>query len=401
MSVLPARQPAQQPQVSCALSKAATSPTKHRRRGSPPTRPLSFSLSFFSCLQPIVWPDTLICLLPSDTKATMSLPTAKPPAQSSIKSFFSGSGQQPPKYAPRPPSMGSAPPPGAAPPPPPPAAAPVASRPLPKEANIRSITSQDLTPLRRINSLLLPVAFADSFYDAALDNPYSRVITWGTQDGQDEKVVGALVCNLEPAASPTDPTCQNLYIRSLCLLSPYRSLGLMDAALDSVVATALADSSVDVRTFTAHVWTENDDGLAWYRKRGFSQSDPIQDYYLKLRPGSAYLVTKQIRANVRSSLPPPPPTAEAASSNGPPPSAARPPPPPSTTAAVMNMPQAVNFQNRRPETEWNDLPADMAPGLLIPPPRRNVSEANSNASSRSSSTAKKKKDRYPAAAFGN
>ncbi|PHH86443.1 hypothetical protein CDD83_10244 [Cordyceps sp. RAO-2017] len=85
--------------------------------------------------------------------------------------------------------------------------------------------------------------------------------------------------------------------------------------------------------------------------------------------------------------------------------AARPPPSRSSastpTTHLPPPPRGQSYQNQRPETEWNDLPADMAPGLLAPP-RKAGSEPASVASSRSSSTVRKKRDRsYPAAAFGS
>lgn len=298
----------------------------------------------------------------------MSLPTTKP-TQSSIKSFF----QPPkPKYAP-PPSAPQPTPAPTPPPPPPPPPTTTAAR-LPPQATIRPITEPDILPLRRLNSLLLPIAFPDTFYTTALTSPHSRIITWAdTPDSP--KVIGAIVCAHEPSI-------QNLYIRTLCLLSPYRSHGLMSAALDHIAASA-----TDIKTFTAHVWTNNEEGIAWYKSRGFSSSAAIEGYYLKLRPSSAYLVTKNIGANAPSTTQHP--------------QTARAPPPPSTTAAVLNLPPrgTMTDPGRPLGPQWNDLPEDMAPQMLAPPKRG--SESNSNASSRSSSAARKKKDRYPAAAFGN
>jgi ribosomal protein S18 acetylase RimI-like enzyme len=281
---------------------------------------------------------------------------------------------------------------------------------LPSESSIRPIADSDVQALRRINALLLPVSYSDSFYARAVDPAasarFSRVITWQHQ-GQEPKVVGGLVCRLEPlvdgpyastgrdAALSSPP--QGLYIQSLCLLSPYRGLGLINAAVDNIVATAVADPKLDVRVLTAHVWTENEDGLRWYDGRRFKrQGQPISGYYLKLRPDSAWLVQRPIAAFVRSSLPSPASagsTPNNISNNGI--SGMASPRPP------LMSPHGQSFQNQRAETEWNDLPADMAPTMLAPPKKVN-SEPGFTASSRSSSTVRRKKDRsYPAAAFGS
>ena len=382
----------------------------------------------------------------------MALPTSSAkPAQLSIRSFFQPGG---PKYAPPPSSSsqttkkgselsnGTEPAPqaasrpaelsGVAPPPPPPGPAPSAQQQppsgpvafsipplpatLPREASIRLVTSHDIPALKRINALLLSVSYPDWFYNGAADltaaGRFSRVITW-QHNGEEPKVVGGIVCRLEPALGTVSAVNAQvpraLYIQSLCLLSPYRSLGLAGAAVDNVVATAVSDSSLGVRSITAHVWTENDEGLQWYQRRGFYRDGlAIPGYYLKLRPDSAYLVRRDAGSFVRNSLP----TTSTPTSN---------PLSPSITAAVVNLPAASgpptdaeslrptpsravsgqSFQNQRPETEWNDLPAEMAPGVR-PSLRKGDSEPGSAASSRSSSKARKKRDRsYPAAAFGS
>ncbi|KAF5018243.1 hypothetical protein F66182_9786 [Fusarium sp. NRRL 66182] len=351
----------------------------------------------------------------------MSLPSTH---QSSIRSFFSA---KTPRYAP-PPSqtapvdLASPPPP----PPPPPAAAPALSRspdpatplleipPLPtsfpQEATIRLVTGDDVNALRRINALLLPVGYPDNFYQRAVDpvsGRFSRVITWA-HDGAEPKVVGGIVCRIEPAldSKSRGEVPQNLYIQSLCLLSPYRSLGLVNAALDNIVATAVSDPTLFVTTVTAHVWTENEEGLKWYQGRGFkTESQPIQGYYLKLRPNSAWLVSRPTGASVRNLLPS---SSEASQHTL----------PTSTTAAIANLTPASgppkngpprpsmpssgrSYQNQGPGMEWNDLPDDMATNRLAPP-GKSVGDTGSGASSRSSSAARKKRDRaYPAAAFRN
>ncbi|KAM0453899.1 hypothetical protein ACHAO4_004645 [Trichoderma viride] len=305
---------------------------------------------------------------------------------------------------------------------------------LPREASIRAITPADINALRRLNALLLPVSYPEAFYSRAADpiaGRFSRVITW-SHDGAEPKPVGGIVCRVEPDIDVRAPdggpqVAQNLYIQSLCLLSPYRSMGLIAAALDNVVAAVVTDPALEVRTVTAHVWTENEEGLHWYEARGFEKHEPaIKGYYLKLRPDSAWVVSKRIGASVLNALPssmpplsrpdininsttaavmslPPmtnqiPPAAAAATplaaSNGAPlpPSTTRPRPP-------IRAASGQSFQNQRAETEWNDLPTDMAPSLLGPP--KNSSEPGSGASSRSSSTVRRKRDRsYPAAAFG-
>lgn len=392
----------------------------------------------------------------------MSLPTTSKPSQMSIRSFFQA---KTPKYAPPPsqsqnssnnsskdiavdastiplssvPATSTSPPqsqsqshplsdltPHRTSPNPSPSSNPN----LPREAAIRAIIPADINALRRLNSLLLPVSYPETFYNRAADpvtGRFSRVITW-SHDGSEPKPIGGIVCRVEPDVDVRAPdggpqVPQNLYIQSLCLLSPYRSMGLIAAALDNVIAAVVTDPALDVRTVTAHVWTENEEGLHWYKARGFEKHEPaIKGYYLKLRPDSAWVVSKPVGASVLNALPSSTPpisrpniTSTTAAVMSLPPMTSQIPPPaaagaPATPPAASNgAPPATrppvrvasgqSFQNQRPETEWNDLPADMAPTLLGPP--KNGSEPGSGASSRSSSTVRKKRDRsYPAAAFG-
>ncbi|GAB1311600.1 N-acetyltransferase domain-containing protein [Madurella fahalii] len=359
---------------------------------------------------------------------------------------------------------------------------------LPSGASIVPLAEQHIPALRRINSLLLPVAYPDSFYAKALDplaaGLFSRAILWQDSDTDTPKVIGGLICRLEqnpfvdaqgqplpwaslPAHSQKlDPVSLNapyhaIYIQSLALLSPYRSLGLAAAALDHIIASAAllpaAGSNIDARTIYAHVWTENEDGLKWYQARGFARHgrEPVKGYYFKLRPDTAWVVRREIGTATPSSLlstrgPAPPSPSSSSSMQSPPstttagagagggvvaaavnlapmavpstspspspsPVGVTPPPslPPADANGISNGPprrqpaatnpssstSSLSFQNTRPETEWNDLPADMvgrSPHLSAP------SGPGSSASSRSSSTARKKKERaYPSAAFGN
>ncbi|KAI1472438.1 uncharacterized protein F4812DRAFT_408912 [Daldinia caldariorum] len=312
------------------------------------------------------------------------------------------------------------------------------------QATISPILPEHIPALRRITSLLLPVNYPDSFY-ARLSDPlssgaFSRVVLWSDPADSNgaPKVVGGLVCRPEPSPfvssssrksplssqqqqqkQPTTPSAQPnaLYIQSLVLLSPYRQLGLASALLDDV-ARAAAASPFACGEVYAHVWTDNEDGLRWYLARGFAKHGQVNGYYFKLRPDSAWIVRRAIEGPVTSALGAASPRSSSSSSNTgvpttiPPsataaaanllPSKQTPTPPPRSTGPSPNRsPGAsasagMSYQNARPETEWNDLPADMHVS------RAPASGAPSNASSRSSSAApRKKRDRaYPAAAFG-
>ncbi|KUJ23381.1 uncharacterized protein LY89DRAFT_680136 [Mollisia scopiformis] len=284
---------------------------------------------------------------------------------------------------------------------------------LPRQASISLISQSHVQPLRRINSLLLPIHYPDSFYHKILspDPPisFSRVISWTDTD---TKVIGGIVCRLDPALASDStpespkyvPNSYDIYIQSLALLSPYRGKGLVTAVLNVIIAAATAQSEIRIESLYAHVWTENEEGLEWYSARGFKpEGAVISGYYRRLKPDTAYIFRRRLTPTDHlqsASLPTlqhsqsaPTPTVSSSNSPAPPSDALRPGPPSS----------ARSFQEQGPEREWNDLPEDVLSAALLKPASQLASKEGSTTSSRSSSqsrTVKEKKKRvYPAAAF--
>lgn len=302
-------------------------------------------------------------------------------------------------------------------------------------ATITPVTAALIPPLRRINSLLLQVPYPDSFYTSLLDPSasglFSRAILF------ESTVIGSLIIRVEDLS----PSSQQLYIQALTILSPYRGLGLATAALEHILSSAQLsslspDSGWDIKSVYAHVWTENEEGVNWYTKRGFTfGKEAVKGYYRRLRPDTAWVVRrdlgpmatnggerngegKEVQGSVLAgavnlngfemkATPPPPPSKSPLNGSTQPP----PPPPPATRSAPPVRPNAgqptLSYQKTRPAQEWNDLPPEMVvPATGGGPPKaiapQHLSAPVSGASSRSSSTARKKKERaYPAAAFGS
>lgn len=159
----------------------------------------------------------------------------------------------------------------------------------------------------------------------------------------------------------------------------------------------VSQDEVRVESFYAHVWTENEEGLEWYLKRGFvKEGGVMQGYYMKLKPATAWVLRRRLgptdyltRSSGNNVELVPPPAAED-----------------EVLARPKNLAHTKSFQDRRPDVEWNDLPEDVLRNDLLKAPNANGSRVPSAASSRSSSrsgaeTKAKKKRQYPAAAFGS
>ncbi|KAF8864655.1 hypothetical protein BDZ45DRAFT_669426 [Acephala macrosclerotiorum] len=284
---------------------------------------------------------------------------------------------------------------------------------LPSQASISLISKTHIQPLRRINSLLLPINYPDSFYHKILspDPPitFSRVISWTDTD---TKVIGGIVCRLDPALSPDStpespkyiPNSYDVYIQSLALLSPYRGKGLVAAALNVIIAAATAQNQVRIESLYAHVWTENEEALKWYSARGFKPEGPvINGYYRRLKPDTAYIFRRRLSPTDHLQAASLPTLQHSQSAPTPPISSSNSPAPPLADPRPTPPPSARSFQEQGPEREWNDLPEDVLSNALLKPASQLALKEGSAASSRSSSQSRtvreKKKRVYPAAAF--
>ncbi|KAF2083606.1 acyl-CoA N-acyltransferase, partial [Saccharata proteae CBS 121410] len=184
--------------------------------------------------------------------------------------------------------------------------------------SLEPVTRATLPSFRRLNSLLLPIPYPAKFYEEILTDAVASSITlvalWNDADqisrsdqpagvpSLKSTLVAGIRCRLLPASSvpeinpgklPSGDTRPVLYIATLAALSPYRSHGLATHLLRQVLRKAVTDHGVGA--VTAHVWEANEEGLEWYRKRGFEVVAKEEGYYRRLSPSGAWLVRKRIR----------------------------------------------------------------------------------------------------------
>ncbi|EPS40529.1 hypothetical protein H072_5612 [Dactylellina haptotyla CBS 200.50] len=213
---------------------------------------------------------------------------------------------------------------------------PIAS--LPPNVTIRAPTKANIHLLKRINSLLLPVSYPENFYREILQNPESEILT--RLAFYDDECVGGIRCRVETEAeykavpeklgakgnggsnilnaiaregdhsrldpagvvsriskgAADQPTKTKIYIMTLAVLSPYRSLSIGSHLLDYIISIAAKDPSIDADEAYAHVWVANDGALDFYRKQGFdvNSGTVVQDYYRRLEPRDARIVFRKI-----------------------------------------------------------------------------------------------------------
>ncbi|KAF4549895.1 Pre-mRNA-splicing factor cwf24-like protein [Elsinoe fawcettii] len=188
-------------------------------------------------------------------------------------------------------------------------------------------SQEHLSPFKRINSLLLPIPYNKSFYDEIISDPVTASISVAAVWRDDlttlaaGKVIGGIRCRIltpsstgiekgiatsfpsytpgsghrtRPDAGSTADGEKILYISSLTLLSPYRGHGVANALLESVERVAMEKYGIAVTG--AHVWVANEEGLEWYRKRGFKEVRREDEYYRRLDPMGALVIRREITA---------------------------------------------------------------------------------------------------------
>ena len=176
---------------------------------------------------------------------------------------------------------------------------------LPPNVEIRGPTKEDMPSFKKLNSILLPIPYPDSFYKEILAEPVDRSITlmalWHDSPSDIGKVkgrlVGAIRCRLfnKPPGIPASKARVDgpmLYLSTLVLLSPYRSYGIAAHMLDCLIRSAVDDYGIT--SVGAHVWEANEEGLQWYRKRGFREVSREVGYYRRLKPQDAVVMLRDV-----------------------------------------------------------------------------------------------------------
>jgi ribosomal protein S18 acetylase RimI-like enzyme len=176
---------------------------------------------------------------------------------------------------------------------------------LPPNVEIRGPTKEDMPSFKKLNSILLPIPYPESFYKEILAEPVDRSITlmalWHDSPSDIGKakgrLVGAIRCRLftKPpgnSASKARVDGPMLYLSTLVLLSPYRSYGIAAHMLDCLIRSAVDDYGIT--SVGAHVWEANEEGLEWYRKRGFREVSREVGYYRRLNPRDAVVMLRDV-----------------------------------------------------------------------------------------------------------
>ncbi|CAG8533666.1 14237_t:CDS:2 [Ambispora leptoticha] len=156
------------------------------------------------------------------------------------------------------------------------------------------VTQNNMGQLKRLNSVLFPVHYTDRFYKDVLEvGEFAKLAYFN------DACVGGVCCRKELIAGT--PEKSKLYIMTLGVLAPYRNLGLGTALLKHILEHAHSINSSPTPQnhpkFTEvylHVQTSNNEAISFYKKYDFEIVGTIQDYYKKITPPDAYILSKKL-----------------------------------------------------------------------------------------------------------
>ncbi|ORX74874.1 acyl-CoA N-acyltransferase [Linderina pennispora] len=152
-----------------------------------------------------------------------------------------------------------------------------------RQVSLQHVSTDTLSKVKRLNSVLFPVQYGHSFYKALLMPDQHAMLAHG----------GSPTLQLASCQRPGAPAVLEAYIMTLGVLAPYRRLGVGKVLLDSAVRYARADPAV--RRLVLHVHITNDDALRFYHASGFSTVRIVENYYRRIEQPHAYLLEYRVR----------------------------------------------------------------------------------------------------------
>jgi ribosomal protein S18 acetylase RimI-like enzyme len=106
--------------------------------------------------------------------------------------------------------------------------------------------------------------------------------------------VGALACRLETVRASEDvadtAVIKRMYIMTLGCLFPYRRKGIGRKMLSYLIDHVKAEYA-SVSSIYLNVQTDNEDAIEFYKANGFTQTATLPNYYKRLTPSDAYVLS--------------------------------------------------------------------------------------------------------------
>ena len=158
---------------------------------------------------------------------------------------------------------------------------------VPLKIVLGDVTDKNIQQLRLLNAAILPVRYQEKFYESILKQPPAFVRSASYND----VVIAAVACRKEPR-SEEEGGGSKLYIMTLGVLAPYREHGVGTQLIQYVLKLLKSPTCNDVKEVFAHVHTENETAVDFYKKYGFQVTATIPNYYKGIEPPDCYYMQK-------------------------------------------------------------------------------------------------------------
>ncbi|KAG4305101.1 hypothetical protein PORY_001271 [Pneumocystis oryctolagi] len=143
--------------------------------------------------------------------------------------------------------------------------------------DLADLTVNNIGVFRTLHQVLFPISYNEKFYEESLNIGELAKLAYFN-----DICVGCIRCQLED---------EKLYLMTLGVLAAYRCLGVGQKLLDHILEHA---QKLNIKSIYLHVWTENKDAIQWYTKRRFRILETLPNYYTKIQPGTAHVLSRNI-----------------------------------------------------------------------------------------------------------
>jgi len=151
-------------------------------------------------------------------------------------------------------------------------------------------TPNNLGTVRKLNSVLFPIRYADKFYkDIVIPEaePYCQLLYYN------DIPVGTVCCRIEKDAGSNEG---RLYLMTMGILAPYRGLKLGSRCLKQILTAAASASKPRITKIYLHVQVSNQHAREFYEHHGFKVVGKHENYYKKIQPRDAWILERDVHS---------------------------------------------------------------------------------------------------------
>ncbi|EIM79178.1 N-acetyltransferase NAT13 [Stereum hirsutum FP-91666 SS1] len=155
-----------------------------------------------------------------------------------------------------------------------------------------SLTPNNLGTVRKLNSVLFPIKYSEKFYQDILlpeAEDFCKLgassCSFGSTVYYNDIPVGTVCCRFE-----TKDGEAQIYLMTMGVLAPYRSLGIGSQCLELIKNAASAYKNTKIRRIYLHVQISNEGAKQFYQRHGFTELGVAENYYKKITPRDAWIL---------------------------------------------------------------------------------------------------------------